>query len=430
MFRKVVQDSTNAATNPVWLGSSQQNLPQREPTSPSSHESNDRNVAGLSYKKGITKVQHLETFSTQYIGILKFLLGKIPAGGSSGIAKPSLEGDVQFKKLRDIARLNPALRYSKNQSASFGASQQTVKNILAEGEKSDILSRVWDLMENPISRSSREDKMHVSRNEQYIENLQEEQLQDKNELKDRIKESNNQATKPTEEKNQLDKDLNSAKQSLNKKDKKLENKNKESESKAQELEALKSANESQIKDLQKQLQSKSELESQIKGLQAKLKSKDEELKNKTQQLKALEDENNNLKIKLQEFENKNKELESKAQELEALKSANESQIKDLQKQLQSRNKELKDSQDRKPLVVNVQGVKGKVNYAYASFILSGVSAVGASLATPYLVICTTLAVAASVFLALGCYYLYKANTALSNVKVDQQDNQRLLESSL
>ncbi|MDR2548537.1 MAG: hypothetical protein LBC34_03555 [Rickettsiales bacterium] len=57
-------------------------------------------------------------------------------------------------------------------------------------------------------------------------------------------------------------------------------------------------------------------------------------------------------------------------------------------------------------------------------------AVGASLATPYLAICAILAVAASVFLALGCYCLYKANTALSDVKVDQQDNQRLLESSL
>jgi hypothetical protein len=59
-----------------------------------------------------------------------------------------------------------------------------------------------------------------------------------------------------------------------------------------------------------------------------------------------------------------------------------------------------------------------------------VCAVGASLATPYLAICAILAVAASVFLALGCYCLYKANTALSDVKVDQQDNQRLLESSL
>ncbi|MCA4775421.1 hypothetical protein IHO40_05040 [Wolbachia endosymbiont of Mansonella ozzardi] len=380
---------------------------------------------------------------------------QIPAGGSSRIAKPSLEGDVQFKKLRDIARLNPALRYSKSQSASFGASQQTVKNILAEGEKSDILSRVWDLMENPISRSSREDKMHVSRNEQYIENSQEEQLQDKNKLEDRIKEPNDQATKPTKEKNQLDKDLNSAKQSLNKKDKKLENKNKESESKAQELEELKSENE-KLKDENKELniklqefekenkelkeeldrkiikvntltEGKEQLEENLNGTNQALNEKDEELKNKNKELESKAQELEELK---NVNEGETQQLESRVKELEELKSENESQIKGLQKQLESRNKELKDSQDRKPIVVNVQGVKGKVNYASASFILSGVSAVGASLATPYLVICTTLAVAASVFLALGCYYLYKANTALSNVKVDQQDNQRLLESSL
>jgi myosin heavy subunit len=191
---------------------------------------------------------------------------------------------------------------------------------------------------------------------------------------EKISELNGQVTKLTEEKNQLDKDLNSAKQSLNEKDKELENKNKELENKIQELEALKSAS--------------------------------EKLKGEIQQ------------------------LESRVKELEALKSEDESQIKDLQKQLESRNKELEDNKDSKPSAVNAQGVKSKVNYASASFILSGMCAVGASLATPYLAICVTLAVAASVFLALGFYCLYKANTTLSNVKVDQQDNQRLLESSL
>lgn len=37
----------------------------------------------------------------------------------------------------------------------------------------------------------------------------------------------------------------------------------------------------------------------------------------------------------------------------------------------------------------------------------------------YLAICLTLAVAASIFLIVGSYYLYKANTALSDVKADQ-----------
>lgn len=151
---------------------------------------------------------------------------------------------------------------------------------------------------------------------------------------------------------------------------------------------------------------------------------------KNQQLETLESANEELKTKLQESESKNKELESKAQELETLRSASESKIQDLQKQLGSKNKELEDNKDRKPPAVNVQGVKSKVNYASASFILSGVCTVGASLATPYLAICIALAVAASVFLALGGYCLYKANTILSNVEVDQQDNQQLLESSL
>lgn len=341
MLRNAIQGFTNI----FWLGSSQRNFPQQEPAL-----SNDRNVTGLSYKKNTTKVQQLETFSTQYTGVSKFLLGRIPAGGSSGIAKPSLGGDVQLKKLGGIAGLNPALCYSESQPVSFGASQQTVKNIPAEGEKSDILSRIGDLMQNPISYSFGEGE--------------------------------------TVKGDAQDADKN------------------------QQLETLKSANE--------------ELKTKLQESE----SKNKELESKAQELEILKDENNNLKIKLQESESKNKELGSKAQRLEILRSASESKIQDLQKQLESKNKELEDNKDRKPPAVNVQGVKSKVNYASASFILSGVCAVGASLATPYLAICIALAVAASVFLALGCYCLYKANTILSHVEVDQQDNQQLLESSL
>lgn len=133
MFRGFTQGSTNAG----WSGSSQRSFPQQEPAL-----SNDRNVTGLSYKKNTAKVQQLETFPTQYTGVSKFLLGRMPASGSSGIEKPFSGGDVQFKKPGDIAGFNPALYHSKGQPVSFGASQQTVKNIPAEGEKSDILSRM------------------------------------------------------------------------------------------------------------------------------------------------------------------------------------------------------------------------------------------------------------------------------------------------
>nr|WP_253308992.1 hypothetical protein [Rickettsia endosymbiont of Ceutorhynchus assimilis] len=59
------------------------------------------------------------------------------------------------------------------------------------------------------------------------------------------------------------------------------------------------------------------------------------------------------------------------------------------------------------------------NYASAAFVIAGVFAVGASLTIPYLAICLTLAVAASIFLIAGGCCLYKANTALSDVKADQ-----------
>jgi peptidoglycan hydrolase CwlO-like protein len=522
VFRKVAQGFTNAATKPGCLGPFQRSLPQQEPASLNAYESNDRNVTGLSYKKNTTKVQQLETFSTQYTGILKFLLGRIPAGGSSGIAKPSLGGDVQFKKLGDIARLNLALCHSKSQPVGFGTSQQTVKNILAEGEKSDILSGIWGLIQNPINNSFREGKM-VNKNEQGAEKSQQpetlkseneklkdenqqlgalksenesqikdlqKQLESKSELESKIQDLQTQLeneklkgqNQQLEELKSANEELNTKLQGSESKNKELESKiqdlqtqleskdeelkdenntlktklqeseskNKELESKAQELEELKSANEGKIQQLESRVEElealkseNEELKGEIQQLEA-LKSENEKLKGEIQQLEVLKNANEELNTKLQESENKIQklealksenesqiqQLESRVKELEVLKSANESQIKDLQEQLESKNKELEDDKNSKPPAVNVQGVKSKVNYASASFILSWVCAVGASLATPYLAMCATLAVAASVFLALGCYCLYKANTALSNVEVDQQDNQQLLESSL
>lgn len=102
MFRKVVQGFINAATKPGCLGPFQRILPQQESALPNAYASNDRNVTGLSYKKNTTKVQQPETFSTQYIGVSKFLFDRIPASESSEIAKPSLGGDVQFKNLETL----------------------------------------------------------------------------------------------------------------------------------------------------------------------------------------------------------------------------------------------------------------------------------------------------------------------------------------
>ncbi|GKS79307.1 MULTISPECIES: hypothetical protein [Wolbachia] len=82
-------------------------------------------------------------------------------------------------------------------------------------------------------------------------------------------------------------------------------------------------------------------------------------------------------------------------------------------QLQTQNLNAK---NKKLLAVSAQSRK-QVTYASVSFVLSGAFAVGASLTIPYLAICITFAVAASIFLAVGCYCSYKANTALSNVEV-------------
>ncbi len=63
--------------------------------------------------------------------------------------------------------------------------------------------------------------------------------------------------------------------------------------------------------------------------------------------------------------------------------------------------------------------KKQSNYASASFVLSGAFAVGACLTIPNLEICIPLAVTAFAFFTIGCYFSYKANTTLSNVKSTQ-----------
>ncbi|WP_246165583.1 TomO hydrophobic C-terminal domain-containing protein [Wolbachia endosymbiont of Cardiocondyla obscurior] len=104
----------------------------------------------------------------------------------------------------------------------------------------------------------------------------------------------------------------------------------------------------------------------------------------------------------------------------------ESQIQSLQEQLESKNKEL-NGKNEKFLGASTHS-KRQGNYASVSFVLSGAFAVGASLTIPYLAICITFAVAASIFLAVGCYCSYKANTALSNVEVDQTNGINLADA--
>ncbi|MCM1002114.1 TomO hydrophobic C-terminal domain-containing protein [Wolbachia pipientis] len=79
---------------------------------------------------------------------------------------------------------------------------------------------------------------------------------------------------------------------------------------------------------------------------------------------------------------------------------------------------------------NAQNRKQSKYTSFPFFIVAGTFAVVASLETRYLAVWAALALPALFFFALGRHCLYKENTALSDVKVDQLDNQRLLRSSL
>lgn len=89
-------------------------------------------------------------------------------------------------------------------------------------------------------------------------------------------------------------------------------------------------------------------------------------------------------------------------------------------ELQAQNQDLK-NKNRKLSEANIYN-RRQSNYAYASFVLSGAFAVGACLTISNLATCIPLAVAAFVFIAIGCYCSYKASTVLSDVTSTQFDN--------
>ncbi len=82
-------------------------------------------------------------------------------------------------------------------------------------------------------------------------------------------------------------------------------------------------------------------------------------------------------------------------------------------ELQAQNQDLK-NKNRKLSEANIYN-RRQSNYASASFVLSGAFAIGACLTISNLEICISLAVAAFVFLTIGCYCSYKASTVLSDV---------------
>lgn len=152
-------------------------------------------------------------------------------------------------------------------------------------------------------------------------------------------------------------------------------------------------------------------------LQNGLKSTQESLDKKDSQIGNL---NSQLKDKGGQFKELNDKLESKSKELNDIQKQleNKSELENQVKELSGKNKKFSEA--------STHG-KRQGNYASVSFVLSSAFAVGASLTMFHLAICISLAVASLTFLAVGCYCSYKANTALSNVEIDNCVNPAVVE---
>ncbi|WP_264375538.1 ankyrin repeat domain-containing protein [Wolbachia endosymbiont (group B) of Sphaerophoria taeniata] len=137
-----------------------------------------------------------------------------------------------------------------------------------------------------------------------------------------------------------------------------------------------------------------------------------------QQLENLRNELERTKIRLTE---KEKELNRVVSERDTNKiSQLERNFRQERSELQAQNQDLK-NKNRKLSEANIYN-RRQSNYAYASFVLSGAFAVGACLTISNLEICISLAVAALVFIAIGCYCSYKASTVLSDVTSTELGN--------
>lgn len=122
----------------------------------------------------------------------------------------------------------------------------------------------------------------------------------------------------------------------------------------------------------------------------------------------------NLKQTEQEKLNKEAEIEDLNGKIVQL-TAEKNRSNNHSTQLQTQN--LKDENKKLP-AANDQGRK-QSDYASAAFVVAGAFTVVASLTMSYLAVCITLATAASIFFAVGCYCSYKVNRALDNVKADR-----------
>lgn len=149
-----------------------------------------------------------------------------------------------------------------------------------------------------------------------------------------------------------------------------------------------------------------------------------ELDNAKQETSELKQKQNSEKQEL----NKNRELNGAKENVSKLTSDLGQEKSNQQTPVNNLNSKItKLTQEENQLDAASHQSRKQSNYAFASFILFGAFAVGAGLTMFHLAICISLAVAALTFLAVGCYCLYEANTALSNVEVDNDVNTAVVE---
>lgn len=248
-------------------------------------------------------------------------------------------------------------------------------------------------------------------------------------LQQDLNERTSEAARLAGEKSQLEKEQNDAQQGLAEKNNELESTNQKVLQLEQERDSAKQDLTNTTGEVTQLTEENTQLKDNLKAtteknvqLQSKLEST---RKTFNETVTQLTEENTKLKNELKLEKPKSNDLKTKLQESESKSKGLESRIENLQKQLESKNKEL-NGKNEKFLGASTNS-KRQGNYASVSFVLSGAFAVGASLTISYLAICIALAVAALTFLTVGCYCSYKANTALSNVEVDNCVNPAVVE---
>ncbi|RDD34733.1 Ankyrin repeats (3 copies) [Wolbachia endosymbiont of Cylisticus convexus] len=138
------------------------------------------------------------------------------------------------------------------------------------------------------------------------------------------------------------------------------------------------------------------------------------------QLEDLKGELERTKIRLREKEQElNRTVDERTRDTDKI-SQLERDLRQERLELQTQNQDLK-NKNRKLSEANIYN-RRQSNYASASFVLSEAFAIGTCLTIFSLAICIPLAVAAFVFLTIGCYCSYKANTVLSDVTSTQFGN--------